>query len=101
MSTRNIIPNCFFSVVCLCLAIGAILPVPASGDETFTVYCYQGTPRDNRLMIGSVVVGDTGTAAQACNNIYYDCRKNCVGCFHDFDYVEDVCVDSYGNVFLR
>jgi len=68
-----------------------------SADDSITAYCY----RDSRLSLGSVVIFDTSTAATACNNVYYDCKGKCIGCFHDFDYVDYVCVDKSGRTFLR
>jgi hypothetical protein len=48
-----------------------------------------------------VVVFDFSTAAIACNNVYYECKGKCIGCYHDFDYVDYVCVDTSGRTFLR
>jgi hypothetical protein len=67
-----------------------------SADDSITAYCY----RDGRSL-GNVVIFDTSTAARACNNVYYDCKGKCIGCFHDFDYVDYVCVDTSGRTFLR
>ena len=36
-----------------------------------------------------------------CNSLYYDCKGKCIACFHDFDYVDYVCVDASGRTFLR
>jgi len=70
---------------------------PVSAEESITAYCY----RDSRLSLGNVVIFDISTAATACNNVYYDCKGKCIGCFHDFDYVDYVCVDTSGRTFLR
>lgn len=67
-----------------------------SADDSITAYCY----RDDSSL-GNVVIFDTSTAARACNNLYYDCKGKCIGCFHDFDYVDYVCVDTSGRTFLR
>jgi hypothetical protein len=69
---------------------------PVSADESITAYCY----RDNRSL-GNVVIYDVSNAATACNNLYYDCKGKCIGCFHDFDYIDYVCVDTSGRTFLR
>ena len=74
-----------------------LITSPVSAEESMTAYCY-GT---SSLSIGSVVIFDTSTAATACNNVYYDCKGKCIGCFHDFDYVDYVCVDTSGRTFLR
>ena len=82
------------SVVILLTLIQMIVPVAA--EESFTVFCY----RDSRKL-GNVVVFDVSSAATACNNLYYDCKGKCIGCFNDFDYVDYVCVDTSGRTFLR
>jgi len=82
------------AIVLFLTLIQTILSV--SAEESTTAYCY----RDNRSL-GSVVVFDVSTAAMACNNLYYDCKGKCIGCFHDFDYVDYVCVDMSGRTFLR
>jgi hypothetical protein len=68
-----------------------------SAEESIPAYCY----RDSKLSLGSVVIFDISTAAAACNNVYYDCKGKCIGCFHDSDYVDYVCVDTSGRTFLR
>jgi hypothetical protein len=80
-------------VICLTL-IQAILPV--SAEDNITVRCYLG----NRS-VGNVTVFDTSTAAAACNSVYRGCKGQCIGCFHDFDFVDYVCVDMAGHTFLR
>jgi hypothetical protein len=69
---------------------------PGYAEESITTYCY----RDN-TSVGSIEVFDTSTAAGACNKVYYDCKGKCIGCFHDFDYADYVCVDTSGRIFLR
>jgi len=69
---------------------------PVSAEESMTIYCY----RDNRSL-GSVAVFDISHAVTACNNVYYECKGKCIGCFHDFDYIDYVCVDTSGRTFLR
>ncbi len=70
--------------------------LPVSAEESVTAYCY----RDSSS-IGSVAIFDVSNAALACNNFFYDCKGKCIGCFHDFDYVDYVCVDTSGRTFLR
>jgi len=70
--------------------------LPVSAEESITAYCY----RDSRSL-GSVVVFDVSNAAAACNNLYYDCKGKCIGCFNDYDYIDYVCVDTSGRTFLR
>jgi len=82
----------FFLCVTLLLGMTGL----TSADEDISVTCYRGTSR-----IGTVTVFDWRTAAEACNTLLYDCRGACMGCFRDFDYVEDICVDLRGNEFLR
>jgi hypothetical protein len=76
----------------------ALLPIiaPVSAEESTTAYCY----RDNRA-IGNVAVYENSNAAEVCNSFYYDCKGKCIACFHDFDYVDYVCVDASGRTFLR
>jgi hypothetical protein len=82
------------AVVLILTLIQIILPVFA--EDSITAYCY----RDNRSL-GNVVVFDVSNAAAACNNLYYDCKGKCIGCFNDNDYVDYVCVDKSGRTFLR
>ena len=70
--------------------------LPVSAEESITAYCY----RDSRSL-GCVVVFDVSNAASACNNLYYDCKGKCIGCFNDYDYIDYVCVDRSGRTFLR
>jgi hypothetical protein len=70
--------------------------LPVSAEESMTIYCY----RDSRSL-GSVAVFDISHAVTACNNVYYECKGKCVGCFHDFDYIDYVCIDASGRFFLR
>jgi hypothetical protein len=72
------------------------LLLPVSAEESITAYCY----RDGRSL-GSVVVFDVANAANACNNLYYDCKGKCIGCINDYDYIDYVCVDKSGRTFLR
>jgi hypothetical protein len=82
-------------IVLLSLMVTHLL-LPVSAEESMTIYCY----RDNRSL-GSVAVFDIAHAVTACNNLYYECKGKCVGCYHDFDYIDYVCVDASGRTFLR
>jgi len=78
------------------LALQFVSIAPICADDSIPVVCYvNGRP------VGNVSVFNVVEAARTCNITYYDCRGRCVGCFHDFDYVENVCVDDGGNTFLR
>jgi hypothetical protein len=84
-----------FMGIMIALALIPIV-VPVSAEESIPAYCY----RDNRA-IGSVTAYENTNAVEACNSLYYDCKGKCVACFHDFDYVDYVCVDASGRTFLR
>jgi hypothetical protein len=93
LAMRNhILVGAFFII--LLTVVQIILPV--SAEESISVYCY----RDGRS-IGNAVVFDVANAARACNNLYYDCKGKCIGCFNDYDYIDYVCVDASGRTFLR
>jgi len=81
----------------LVVAMGPIAQVFA--DESITVACYK--LQDSEIPLGHVVVYDTSQAALACNSHYYDCKGRCVGCFTDQDYLDSVCVDVRGTMFLK
>ena len=81
----------------LIVAIG-LMP-QAFAEESTTVSCYN--LQSSSYSLGSVVVIDTSQAAGACNSLYYNCKGRCVGCFTDQDYVEAVCVDVNGTLFLK
>ncbi len=97
VSRRHNSNLCLFTgIFALVLAVTVFLSGTALPDEGITVTCYK-----NDVQVGSVIVFDPAAAAGACNAQYHDCRGLCVGCFYDFDYYQDVCVDNYGNTFLR
>lgn len=81
-------------IIMLVTVVQLILPI--SAEESISVYCY----RDGRS-VGNAVVFDVANAARACNNLYYDCKGKCIGCFNDYDYIDYVCVDVLGRTFLR
>jgi len=70
--------------------------VPVFAEESIPAYCY----RDNRSL-GNVSVYENSNPVAVCNSLYYDCKGKCIACFHDFDYVDYVCVDASGRTFLR
>ncbi len=84
--------------------LGIVLTVscftgPACADDGINITCYKDAR--SSFSVGRVVVFDAAEAAPACNSMYYDCRGRCIGCYHDFDYVDNVCVDMQGNTFLK
>jgi len=81
------------------MVIGGSFIAPASADESISISCYKDAK--SRWSVGTVAVYDVAEAAQACNSMYYDCRGKCIGCYQDFDYVDNVCVDMRGNTFLK
>jgi hypothetical protein len=72
------------------------IPLPVSAEESITAYCY----RDSKSL-GNVAVYENTNAVALCNSLYYECKGKCIACYHDFDYIDYVCVDSSGRTFLR
>ena len=73
--------------------------VTAYADQSISASCYNEAK--SSLPVGRVEVFDVAQAAQACNSLYYDCRGRCIGCYQDSDYLDNVCVDMWGNTFLK
>lgn len=71
----------------------------AFADESISVYCYN--LQNLGSSVGNAVVFNTNQAAPACNSLYYGCKGMCVGCFTDQDYLDSVCVDVKGTMFLK
>lgn len=69
-------------------------------DQTVSVTCYLGNP-NNQQTLGSIMANRPSEAGSTCNSIYYACRGNCFGCYADFDFSDDVCVDGSGRKYLR
>jgi hypothetical protein len=69
---------------------------PAAADDSISVFCYMGV-----RSLGNVIVFDIKLAVEACNETYYECKGTCVACYPDPDYVDYVCIDARGNVFLK
>ncbi len=87
----------WISAVTVILAIGFV--ATAYAEDSVSVSCYNLTKSQHTL--GNVVLFDTSQAAGACNSVYYDCKGSCVGCFSDSDYLDVVCVDTRGTIFLK
>ena len=93
-------PTLLWGSIILGLVVVAMGPIAqAFADESISVSCYN--LQASELPVGNAVVYDTSQAARACNSMYYNCKGNCVGCFTDQDYVEAVCVDVNGTLFLK
>ena len=71
----------------------------AFADESISVACYNF--QASEIPLGHIVVYDVSQAALACNSHYYNCKGRCVGCFTDQDYLDSVCVDVRGTMFLK
>jgi hypothetical protein len=71
-------------------------PEAASAADSISISCYR-----NNQYVGNVVVLEVRGAANACNQVYSECRGECSACFIDYDYVEEVCVDIFNRTFLR
>jgi hypothetical protein len=74
-----------------------IIPVT---DRMFSATCYLGNPND-RQTLGDLTVNGAEAAGPACNAMFFVCKGRCYGCFSDFDYSQDICVDNSGKKFLR
>ncbi|HJV36252.1 hypothetical protein [Geomonas sp.] len=84
-------------------------PLPSLSDQAqqtparyqqFTVECYLGNP-DQKQMLGSLMANSAHDAGPACNGMFLACNGACYGCFTDFDYSDDICVDKSGKKYLR
>jgi hypothetical protein len=73
--------------------------VPTFAEESISISCYNEAK--SSWPLGNVSVFDVAQAAQACNVMYYDCKGRCIGCYQDFDYIDNVCVDIRGSTFLK
>lgn len=69
-------------------------------ERSISATCYLGHPKE-RNSLGSMVVFTPEEAGTGCNSMFYECKGRCFGCYSDFDYSQDVCVDSTGKKFLR
>jgi hypothetical protein len=84
------------SAISILFMIMLSFAAPAFAVESISVSCYA----DN-FFVGNVTVYNVSTAADACNSLYYACKGICSGCFSDFDYVEEVCVDTNDRLYLK
>ena len=96
---RKSLSPLFLSIVSGILLMAFCIAAAASADDGISITCYRDVK--SSFSFGRVVVFDVAGAAAACNSMYYDCRGRCIGCYHDFDYVDNVCVDALGNTFLK
>ncbi len=88
------------------LGISAVTVISAAGfiasayaEDSISVSCYNLEKSPH--ILGNVVVYDPYRAAMACNSVYYECKGRCVGCFSDSDYLDVVCADASGTIFLK
>jgi hypothetical protein len=72
----------------------------STADSTISLTCYLGNPNDGQTL-GDLTVTSPETAGPACNSMFFVCKGRCYGCFSDFDYSQDICVDNSGRKFLR
>jgi hypothetical protein len=85
------------AAIVLLSSLALLGPVAGTlADESMPVTCYRNGSR-----IGTVTVFNWKAGASTCNMVLYDCRGECMGCFRDNDYIDDVCIDTRGNEFLR
>jgi hypothetical protein len=84
-------------------------PLPSLSDQPqqapaqfqqFSVECYLGNP-DQKQMLGSMMANSAKDAGTGCNGMFWACNGACYGCFTDFDYSDDICVDKAGKKYLR
>ena len=86
-------------ILCGIVLFVTVVAATVFADESISASCYKDAK--SGMSLGSVVVFDVANAAQACNSLYYDCRGRCIGCYQDYDYIDNVCVDIQGNTFLK
>ena len=96
---RQPLKDSLFPVLFVMMLILTALTAPSSADEDISISCYNEAK--SSWPLGNVTVFDIALAAQTCNTMYYDCRGRCIGCYQDFDYIDSVCVDNWGNAFLK
>ena len=97
---KTYLPALFWGIIFPVLMLIAVgLVAQTSAEESISVSCYD--LQKSELSVGSVIVYDTRQAAGVCNQVYYNCKGRCVGCFADSDYVDSVCVDMNGRMFLK
>ena len=73
--------------------------VNASEGEGTTITCYVANPPDYEY-VGELEVFNLAVATSTCNNVYYSCQGNCVGCYINPESIE-ICIDKNGNQFVK
>jgi hypothetical protein len=68
--------------------------------KAYAIECYFGNPNQQKYM-GGVSVTAVHEAGPACNTTFFSCKGKCYGCFSDFDFMEDFCMDNAGRKCLR
>jgi hypothetical protein len=71
-----------------------------NSNSLVSVSCYVGNP-NNEDGVGNLSVPSASQAGPVCNNTFLICKGKCYGCFDDFDYSEEICVDNSGKKYLR
>lgn len=69
-------------------------------ESMVAVECYIGNPL-NGNRAGSLTANSASQAGSSCNALFFDCQGQCYGCFSDFDFSEEICVDNAGRKYLR
>ena len=92
-NVKSLVYLIFFYAVVLLTAVHA-----GEGEGT-TVSCYIANPPDYEY-VGELESFNLAKAASACNNVYYNCKGECVGCYLNDESFE-ICIDKNGNQFKR
>jgi hypothetical protein len=87
-------------VVVFLVAANFLVKPAYTQQENIDVSCYQGNTEEGNY-IGNLTVTTPQNAGQDCNSTYYGCQGQCLGCFPDSDFTEDVCYDNNGRRFLK
>jgi hypothetical protein len=89
-----------FLITALLVASSALSTAQYIEEENIEVSCYKGNTEEGNY-IGNLTVTTPENAGQDCNSFYYACQGQCLGCFPDSDFTEDVCYDNNGRRFLK
>jgi hypothetical protein len=76
------------------------MTVAPPSDKNYSVECYLGNP-NQKDRLGSLIATSATDAGPACNSMFFACKGSCYGCFSDFDFPEEICVDNAGRKYLR
>jgi hypothetical protein len=87
-------------VVAFLLVATSLVNSAYTQDENIEVSCYKGNTEEGNY-VGNLTVNTPENAGQDCNSNYYQCQGECLGCFPDSDFTEDVCYDNEGRRFLK